>query len=73
MSAALDEAHRAHPDGPPQARLRTDQRDDGILYDTVVLFAPGARWQEALPSPVYLDGGVAAVLPETRKRLDAYR
>jgi hypothetical protein len=73
LSRALYDTHRAHPDGPAQASLRTDKREDGVLYDTVVLFAPGTRWEQTLPSPAYLDGGVSAVLPETRKRLGAYR
>jgi hypothetical protein len=71
LSRALYDTHQAHPDGPAQASLRTDKREDGILYDTVVLFAPGARWEQTLPSPIYLDGGVSAVLPEVDKRLNA--
>jgi hypothetical protein len=44
-----------------------------VLYDAVVLFDPGTRWAEAPPSPSYVGGGVSAVLPELRRRLDRDR
>jgi hypothetical protein len=72
MSDALYATHATHPDGPAQKSLRTDKRENGVLYDAVVLFAPGARWEQTLPAPAYLDGGVSAVLPETRRRLGAF-
>jgi hypothetical protein len=72
VSQALVETRKAHPDGPDQASLRTDKREDGVLYDAVVLFDPGTRWAEAPPSPVYVGGGVSAVLAETRRRLQSY-
>ena len=34
----------------------------GILYDTVALFPPNARWEATLPAPSYLDGGISEVL-----------
>lgn len=69
MSDALAAAERAHPGSIPQARLRSDT---GILYDTVVIFRPGVRWEETLPAPDFLDGGLAAVLDQVHVRLDAY-
>lgn len=71
MSDEMRASEAAHPSSIPQARLRMDKQDSGILYDTVALFAPGARWEATLPAPVYLDGGLAAVLDEVHRRLDA--
>jgi hypothetical protein len=76
VSDALREAERAHPGAIPQARLRTGESDDGILYDTVALFPAGERSSDdkrGLPSPAYLDGGLAAVLPAVRDWLVAAR
>lgn len=70
MSAELRNAEIAHPSSPPQARLRMAGRDDGILYDTAVLFPPRARWEETLPAPVYVDGGLARVLPTLADRIE---
>jgi hypothetical protein len=70
LSAEIGRAERAHPGSLPTARLRTDEREDGILYDTVLLYTDGARWQETLPAPAWLDGGLEAVLPTLRERLE---
>jgi hypothetical protein len=69
LSDEIGRAERAHPGSLSTAHLRTDEREDGILYDTVVLYADGARWQETLPAPDWLDGGLEAVLPALAERL----
>src|SRR5262245_50392851 len=69
LSAEVRRAELAHPDAIPSARLRTDGRADGILYDTVVVYADGAPWEDTLPKPTWLDGGLKAVLPSLRERL----
>jgi hypothetical protein len=51
-----------------QARLRTGRRDDGILFDAIGVFAEGALWEQRLPSPSYLGGGVEAALRELAQR-----
>jgi hypothetical protein len=66
VSDLLRDIEHANPGSPPQARLRTDERDDGVLYDAVVLFEPGTSWRGA---PAWVDGGLAKVLPELRTRL----
>jgi hypothetical protein len=69
LSLEVRRAELAHPGAIPSARLRTDAREDGILYDTVVLYEEGAVWEDTLPPPTWLDGGLAAVLPALRERL----
>jgi hypothetical protein len=54
-----------------QARLRTEESESGILYDTIVLFSPGPRWAARLPAPVYMDGGFEAKKAELQQRLRA--
>jgi hypothetical protein len=55
---------------PLQARLRTDGRNDGILYEAVALFGRDARWHERPPAPLYLDGGVARVARRLKGKVD---
>src|SRR5262249_8676626 len=71
MSDALRTAEQAHPGSPPQARARPASKPGGIMYDPVLLFGPGARWETTLPGPDWLEIGLAATLPELRRRLDA--
>lgn len=71
MSAAMRAAELAHPGSPGQARTRTNDDPDGIMYDTVVIFRPGARWGATLPPPDYLAVGLAASLPAVREQLAA--
>lgn len=37
---------------------------DDIPWDMVAIYAPGARWEEALPAAVFVDGPVYAVKAE---------
>jgi len=73
MSAALRAAELAHPGSPTQARTRTNDDPEGIMYDTVVIFGPGVRWGATLPPPDHLDIGLAASLPTVREQLAAFR
>jgi hypothetical protein len=41
----------------------------GVVWDSVLVFPPGARWGEALPAPSYSGGDVVSVIDELRKRL----
>ena len=59
----------SHPGSPPQARTRTNSVDSGIMYDTVAIFPAGARWDETLPAPEYLEVGLEAILPQVREHL----
>ena len=59
----------AHPGSLPQARTRTNNVDSGIMYDTVVIFPAGARWEATLPAPEYLEVGLEAILPKVREHL----
>jgi hypothetical protein len=73
LSDALRASEDAHPGSIPQARLRTDGVDSGILYDTVAIFGPGPHWAETLPAPDYLEGGLAAILEAVHLQLHSYR
>ena len=70
FSDAMREAEGAHEPHIPQAWLRTGEEDAGVLYDTVAMFEVGDRWEQTLPGPVYVDGGLAKVLPDVRARLE---
>lgn len=35
--------------------------NDGIMWDLAAVYPPGARWEETLPQPVFLDGAVYKV------------
>jgi hypothetical protein len=69
MSDEMRASEVAHPGSPRQARTRTDNADAGIMYDTVALFAPGARWEATLPAPDYLEVGLAAIIVDVREKL----
>jgi len=71
ISDEMRAAELADPASPPQARTRTDSRPDGIMYDTVAVFSPGARWEATLPAARYLEVGLAAKLGELREQLAA--
>jgi hypothetical protein len=72
LSAEISQAEKVQPSHIPLGHLRTGKSDDGILYDTMVLYAPGGRWERTLPSPAYAGGGVSAVLQKTQERLRAF-
>jgi hypothetical protein len=71
MSDEMRASELAHPSSPPQARTRTGSQPTGIMFDTVALFAPGARWEATLPPADYLEVGLQAQLGALRKRLEA--
>jgi hypothetical protein len=69
FSKAIADAERKHRVGIAHAHLRTEKRDEGVLFDAVALLAPGGPWDETLPPATYIGGGVSAVLPEVERRL----
>ncbi len=72
MSDEMRAAELAYPSSPPQARTRTKSLPDGIMYDTLVVFAPGARWKTTLPVADYLEVGLEAKLGELRLQLERF-
>ena len=70
ISGEMRAAELAHPSSPAQARTRTDSLPDGIMYDTMAVFAPGARWEATLPAADYLEVGLEAKLDELRRQLE---
>ena len=74
MSDAMREAMRAFPTAIPLERRRTGGKAEGLLWDAVAVFPAGARWEQTLPAPAYLDGIVIEVMKdfeETLRRLTA--
>lgn len=63
-SAALRDAARQHPEWPSG-----ELRNAGVIWDTVFVFAPGGRWDDAPPMPSYVGGDVANVIDDVQKRL----
>jgi hypothetical protein len=72
MSNEMRATELANPGSPPQARTRTNSGPDGITYDTLVVFAPGARWEATLPVADYLEIGLEAKLDELRQQLERF-
>lgn len=70
MSGEMRTAELAHPGSPSQSRTRTNADPDGVMYDTLVVFAPGARWETTLPVADYLEVGLEAKLDELRQQLE---
>ena len=65
-STALRDAAQKHP-GWPTAELV--KFNDGVIWDTVLVFAPGGRWDDAPPTPEYVGGNVEDVIEEVQKHL----
>jgi hypothetical protein len=64
---------RAHPDWVrPQDRKQVEE-DDFIVWDTALVFAPGARWEGELPRPIFYGQPLVHVLDELRGALAARR
>jgi hypothetical protein len=63
-SSALRDAARKQP-GWPNGELS----NGGVIWDTVLVFAPGGRWDDAPPMPTYVGGDVVDVIDEVQKRL----
>ncbi len=64
LSADLVQALRARP-----GEAHDDPDDDDIVWDCVAIYPPGARWEEALPAPAYIDCPVVRVIEEVQRRL----
>ena len=71
VSTALRTGMQAHPTAIPIARQRRHRGAEDILWDAVVLFSPGRRWENSMPAPDYLDGDVVDIAAELAKRLEA--
>jgi hypothetical protein len=69
MSDALRAGMVAHPSKIPLSAERRGGRVEGVLWDAVALFPPGARWEDSLPAPAYLDGDVVDVTGAVAERL----
>jgi hypothetical protein len=69
VSTEMRKAMESKPSKIPLGRRRTGNSPDGILWDAVAIFAPGARWQATMPSPDDLDGIVVDVIGEVEARL----
>lgn len=72
MSDEMRAAELANPGSPPQAPTRTNADPDGLMYDTLVVLAPGARWETTLPVADYLEVGLEAKLDELRHQLERF-
>jgi hypothetical protein len=64
-SSALRDAAQKHP-GWPTGELVSN---GGVIWDTVLIFAPGGRWDHEPPVPAYAGGDVVDVIEEVEKRL----
>ncbi len=71
ISDEMRASELAHPGSHPQARTRTNSEPTGIMFETVALFRPGARWDSTLPAADYLEVRLKAALPEVLRRLVA--
>ena len=69
ISTVLRRVEKEFPSSPSLTYLRTDKREDGVLYDTVLIYPSGSQWAETLPPTVFVKGGVEAALPEIQKRI----
>ena len=46
-----------------------EKDDDSIVWDSVAVYPPGARWQDAPPKPQFFDGPVVRVVPALRQAI----
>ncbi len=69
VSAEMRKALESKLSNIPLGRRRTNNSPDGILWDAVAVFSPGASWEGTMPSPDYLDGIVVDVMGEVEARL----
>ncbi len=64
-SSALRDAARKHPGWPAGGLVS----HGSVIWDTVLVFAPGGRWADVPPVPSYAGGEVVDVIEEVEKRL----
>jgi len=68
-------ALRARLDADPEHPRPRCCDDDGIPWDLVAIYPPGAKWDDALPRAAYIDGPVwrikAAFRGKLKETLDA--
>lgn len=65
VSAALRAAAASDPRWPP-AQL---PEDEGVIWDSVLLFPAGARWEQRPPAPSWGGGDIIDVIDELDRRL----
>jgi len=59
--------------GPPQARARTHGDPDGVMYDTMIMFRPGKRWEDTLPLADFMEPGIEARIDAAIEELERAR
>ena len=64
-SSAFQDAAQEHPGWPTDELVS----HEGVIWDTVLVFAPGGRWDDAPPVPIYAGGAVVDVIDEVQKHL----
>jgi hypothetical protein len=69
LSKRLVDAAKNHPDWLSEDEKATVVKDGQVVWDFVMLFPPGARWQAEPPRPVYHGGPVVRVQEELRSAL----
>jgi hypothetical protein len=63
-STAFRDAARNKPEWPAG-----EFRKEGVIWDTILVFATGGRWDDAPPIPSYVGSDVVDVIDEVQKRL----
>lgn len=64
-SALVRTAKKKWKDFPQVAEMD----EDTIIWDCVLIFPPGRKWEEEPPRPDFADGPVVGVIDEVRNRL----
>jgi len=71
ISTEMRKAAESHPSEIPVQRRRTNDKADGILWDAIAIFGPGAKWDATMPIPKFLGGTVVNVIGEVEGQLAA--
>jgi hypothetical protein len=69
LSSAVLRLGREHLDRLPAAERHRFAEGRRVAWDLVLLFPPGARWDDELPWPSYADGPVVDMMDELSRRL----
>ena len=73
LSALLRESGAPGSPGETAAGDREAFGADEIVWDHVLVYPPGARWETGLPRPAFSGGPVVSVIGRVRQTLNAYR
>ncbi len=71
ISAEMRKAAESYPSEIPVQRRRTNDKADGILWDAIAIFKPGAKWDTTMPVPKFLGGTVVKVIGDVEGQLSA--